>query len=170
VIVVEMNMGQIIHQVRAAVDHPDRVYLANRVDGSLITPFDIKNVFRVIQGKGYEMPVTDYLRKRSCPNIWCPGCGNGTVLNCLLRAVEKLGIEKNDIVMVTGIGCSARMEGYVDFHTLHTIHGRALAFATGVKLARPELKILVPMGDGDALAIGGTTSSTRPGGISTSPP
>ncbi len=89
------------------------------------------------------------------PHIWCPGCGNGTVLNCLLRAVEKLGIEKNDIVMVTGIGCSARMEGYVDFHTLHTIHGRALAFATGVKLARPELKILVPMGDGDALAIGG---------------
>ena len=101
------------------------------------------------------MPVTDYLRKRFMPHIWCPGCGNGTVLNSLLRAVENLGLDKNGIVMVTGIGCSARMEGYVDFHTLHTIHGRALAFATGVKLARPELKILVPMGDGDALAIGG---------------
>jgi 2-oxoglutarate ferredoxin oxidoreductase subunit beta len=57
--------------------------------------------------------------------------------------------------MVSGIGCSARISGYVDFHTLHTIHGRALAFATGVKLSRPELNLIVPMGDGDALAIGG---------------
>jgi len=66
-----------------------------------------------------------------------------------------LGMSKNEIVMVSGIGCSARISGYVDFHTLHTIHGRALAFATGVKLARPELNLIVPMGDGDALAIGG---------------
>jgi 2-oxoglutarate ferredoxin oxidoreductase subunit beta len=64
-------------------------------------------------------------------------------------------MSKNEIVMVTGIGCSARIAGYVDFHTLHTIHGRALAFATGVKLSRPELNLIVPMGDGDALAIGG---------------
>jgi 2-oxoglutarate ferredoxin oxidoreductase subunit beta len=73
----------------------------------------------------------------------------------MLRAIEKLGMSKNDIVMVSGIGCSARISGYVDFHTLHTIHGRALAFATGVKMSRPEVNILVPMGDGDALAIGG---------------
>jgi 2-oxoglutarate ferredoxin oxidoreductase subunit beta len=73
----------------------------------------------------------------------------------MLRAIEKLGMNKNDIVMVSGIGCSSRISGYVDFHTLHTIHGRALAFATGVKMSRPELNILVPMGDGDALAIGG---------------
>lgn len=77
------------------------------------------------------------------------------VLNSLLRAVEKLGLEKNEIVMVSGIGCSSRITGYVDFHTLHTIHGRALAFATGVKMSRPELNLIVPMGDGDALAIGG---------------
>ena len=87
--------------------------------------------------------------------MWCPGCGHGIVLNSMLRAIEKQGMNKNDIVMVSGIGCSSRISGYVDFHTLHTIHGRALAFATGVKMSRPELNILVPMGDGDALAIGG---------------
>jgi 2-oxoglutarate ferredoxin oxidoreductase subunit beta len=101
------------------------------------------------------MPVKDYLRERFFPHMWCPGCGHGTVLNTLLRAVEQLGLNKNDIVMTSGIGCSARISGYVDFHSLHTIHGRALAFATGVKLSRPELKLLVPMGDGDTLAIGG---------------
>jgi len=89
------------------------------------------------------------------PHIWCAGCGNGIVMNNLIRAIEELGWNKNDIVMVTGIGCSARLSGYVDFHTLHTIHGRALAFATGLKLARPELNVIVPMGDGDATAIGG---------------
>ena len=87
--------------------------------------------------------------------MWCQGCGHGTVLNALLRAVESLGLSKNEIVMVSGIGCSSRISGYVDFHTLHTIHGRALAFATGVKLSRPELNLIVPMGDGDALSIGG---------------
>lgn len=101
------------------------------------------------------MAIQDYLRTRFFPHIWCAGCGHGTVLNGLLRSVESLGIEKNDIVMVSGIGCSARISGYVDFHTLHTLHGRALAFATGLKMSRPDLTLLVPMGDGDALAIGG---------------
>ncbi|MBS3758035.1 MAG: 2-oxoacid:ferredoxin oxidoreductase subunit beta [Desulfobacterales bacterium] len=101
------------------------------------------------------MSVRDYLRERFFPHMWCPGCGHGTVLNALLRAVEKLGLDKSEIVMVSGIGCSARISGYVDFHTMHTIHGRALAFATGIKMSRPELSVLVPMGDGDALAIGG---------------
>ncbi len=101
------------------------------------------------------MAIKDYLRERFFPHLWCPGCGHGTVLNGLLGAVEKLGMSKNEIVMVSGIGCSSRITGYVDFHTLHTIHGRALAFATGVKMARPELNLIVPMGDGDALAIGG---------------
>ena len=101
------------------------------------------------------MAVKDYIRKRFFPHIWCPGCGHGTVLNGLLRAVDDLGLNRNEIVMVSGIGCSSRISGYVDFHTLHTIHGRALAFATGVKLSRPELNLIVPMGDGDALAIGG---------------
>lgn len=101
------------------------------------------------------MAIKDYIRERFFPHMWCPGCGHGTVLNSLLHAVEQLGLEKNEIVMTSGIGCSARISGYVDFHSLHSIHGRALAFATGVKLSRPNLKLLVPMGDGDALAIGG---------------
>ena len=101
------------------------------------------------------MAVKDYLRERFFPHLWCPGCGHGMVLNGLVRAIEKLGMSKNEIVMVSGIGCSSRITGYLDFHTLHTIHGRALAFATGVKMSRPELNLIVPMGDGDALAIGG---------------
>jgi len=101
------------------------------------------------------MAIKNYIRERFFPHIWCPGCGHGTVLNSLLRAVSQLGMSKNEMVVVSGIGCSSRISGYVDFHTLHTLHGRALAFATGVKLSRPELNLIVPMGDGDALAIGG---------------
>ena len=101
------------------------------------------------------MPAKDYIRERFFPHMWCAGCGHGIVLNSLLRAVESLGLSKNEIVMVSGIGCSSRISGYVDFHSLHTIHGRALAFATGVKLSKPELNVVVPMGDGDALSIGG---------------
>ena len=101
------------------------------------------------------MAVKDYIRERFFPHMWCPGCGHGIVLNSLIRAVEKLGLSKNEIVMVSGIGCSSRITGYLDFHTLHTLHGRALAFATGIKMSKPELNVIVPMGDGDALSIGG---------------
>ncbi|NNF98135.1 MAG: 2-oxoacid:ferredoxin oxidoreductase subunit beta [Desulfobacteraceae bacterium] len=101
------------------------------------------------------MAVKDYIRERFFPHIWCAGCGHGIVLNSMIRSIETLGMSKNEIVMVSGIGCSSRICGYVDFHTLHTIHGRALAFATGVKMSKPELNVIVPMGDGDALSIGG---------------
>jgi 2-oxoglutarate ferredoxin oxidoreductase subunit beta len=101
------------------------------------------------------MAAKDFIRERFFPHMWCPGCGHGIVLNCLIRAIEKLGLSKNEIAMVSGIGCSSRITGYLDFHTLHTLHGRALAFATGLKLGLPALNVLVPMGDGDALAIGG---------------
>ena len=105
--------------------------------------------------KNKKFDFKDYIRQRFFPHIWCPGCGHGIVLSSLLRAVHELGLNKNEIVMTSGIGCSSRISGYVDFHSLHTIHGRALSFATGVKLSKPELKAIVPMGDGDALAIGG---------------
>jgi len=101
------------------------------------------------------MGTREFIRERFFPHMWCPGCGHGTVLNCLLRAVEELGLDKSNIVVTSGIGCSARISGYVDFHSLHTLHGRALAFATGVKFTQPELTIITPMGDRDALAIGG---------------
>jgi len=77
------------------------------------------------------------------------------VLGALIRAIDKLGLQKDDVVLVSGIGCSGRMPVYVDFNTLHTTHGRALTFATGIKLVRPHLNVIVVMGDGDATAIGG---------------
>jgi 2-oxoglutarate ferredoxin oxidoreductase subunit beta len=97
-----------------------------------------------------------YLRHdKKFPHVWCPGCGIGILLGALIRAIDRTGFEKDDIVLVSGIGCSGRLPVYVDFNTLHTTHGRALTFATGVKLAKPNLKVIVIMGDGDAVAIGG---------------
>ncbi|MES0362815.1 MAG: 2-oxoacid:ferredoxin oxidoreductase subunit beta [Desulfobacteria bacterium] len=97
-----------------------------------------------------------YLRHdKKFPHVWCPGCGNGIVLGALIRAIDRLGLEKDEIVMASGIGCSGRMPVYVDFNTLHTTHGRSLTFATGIKLAKPSLTVITIMGDGDATAIGG---------------
>jgi 2-oxoglutarate ferredoxin oxidoreductase subunit beta len=97
-----------------------------------------------------------YLRHdKKFPHVWCPGCGIGIMLGALIRAIDRIGYEKDEIVLVSGIGCSGRLPVYVDFNTLHTTHGRALTFATGVKLAKPSLKVIVVMGDGDAVAIGG---------------
>ncbi|MDY6826194.1 MAG: 2-oxoacid:ferredoxin oxidoreductase subunit beta [Bacillota bacterium] len=97
----------------------------------------------------------NFLRTRKLPHIWCPGCGNGIVTAALIRAIERTGFDQKDVVIVSGIGCSSRASGYLNFNTLHTTHGRALAFSTGLKMARPELKIFVIMGDGDCSAIGG---------------
>ncbi len=97
-----------------------------------------------------------YLRHdKKFPHVWCPGCGNGILLGALIRAIDRTHLEKDEIVIVSGIGCSGRLSVYVDFNTLHTTHGRALTFATGVKLANPKLQVIVIMGDGDATAIGG---------------
>lgn len=105
-------------------------------------------------------PVTKLIHKylrhdKKFPHVWCPGCGNGIVLGSLIRAIDSLELQKDRVVLVSGIGCSGRMSVYVDFNTLHTTHGRALTFATGIKLVRPELTVIVVMGDGDALSIGG---------------
>jgi 2-oxoglutarate ferredoxin oxidoreductase subunit beta len=97
-----------------------------------------------------------YLRHdKNFPHIWCPGCGIGIVLGSLIRAIDQSGLKQDDFVLVSGIGCSGRMTVYADFNTLHTTHGRALTFATGIKLAKPSLNVIVIMGDGDATAIGG---------------
>jgi len=97
-----------------------------------------------------------YLRHdKKFPHVFCPGCGIGIFLGSLIRAVDSCGLKKDEVVLVTGIGCTGRLAVYVDFNTLHTTHGRALAFATGIKLAKPNLKVIVVMGDGDAIAIGG---------------
>jgi len=96
-----------------------------------------------------------YLRLNKFPLIWCAGCGDGIVFKAILRAIDRIGLKKDEICMVSGIGCSSRLPGYVDFNTLHTTHGRAIAFATGVKMAKPELHVIVVTGDGDCTAIGG---------------
>ncbi|MFZ5354179.1 MAG: 2-oxoacid:ferredoxin oxidoreductase subunit beta [Bacillota bacterium] len=96
-----------------------------------------------------------YFRVEKLPQIWCPGCGHGVITRSIAEAIDQLGLDKNKVCIVSGIGCSSRAPGYMDFNTLHTTHGRALAFATGIKLAKPELKVIVITGDGDATAIGG---------------
>ena len=95
------------------------------------------------------------LRVNKLPHIWCPGCGHGILMRAVAQAIENKGLDKNKVCIVSGIGCSSRAAGYMDFNTLHTAHGRALAFATGIKLANPELHVIVISGDGDATAIGG---------------
>ena len=104
----------------------------------------------------HDSGVYEYLRHhKKFPHVWCAGCGIGIVMGSLVRAVQNLGLNQDDIALISGIGCTGRMPVYTDFNTMHTTHGRALAFATGLKLARPEMKVIVVMGDGDALAIGG---------------
>jgi len=102
-----------------------------------------------------KVDVEQYLRRDRLPYMWCPGCGHGIILNALIRAIHQAGIERDKLVVVSGIGCSGRASTYLDCDTLHTTHGRALAFATGIKLANPELHLIVLTGDGDAAAIGG---------------
>lgn len=97
-----------------------------------------------------------YLRPtKKFPNVWCAGCGIGIVMGALIRAIDRIGLEKDDVALVSGIGCTGRMPVYMDFNTMHTTHGRALAFATGLKIAKPKMKVIAIMGDGDAIAIGG---------------
>jgi 2-oxoglutarate ferredoxin oxidoreductase subunit beta len=97
-----------------------------------------------------------YLRhSKKFPNVWCAGCGIGIVMGALVRAIDDLQLHRDDVAMISGIGCTGRMPVYVDFNTMHTTHGRALAFATGLKMMRPDMRVIVIMGDGDALAIGG---------------
>lgn len=95
------------------------------------------------------------LRPNALPSVWCPGCGNGVVVKALIQAVSDLGWNKDDVMVVGGIGCSGRTPFILDFNTMHTLHGRALAFAAGIKMANPRLKVITVSGDGDTSAIGG---------------
>ncbi len=96
-----------------------------------------------------------YYRRAGFPTIWCPGCGIGNVVTAMVRAVDSLGLNQDDTVIVTGIGCSGIIYNYLNFDGYHGIHGRAVPVAVGLKLANPRLNVIVPMGDGDAAAIGG---------------
>jgi len=96
-----------------------------------------------------------YLRLEKMPTLWCWGCGDGVILKAFVRAIDKMGIDQDDICVVSGIGCSGRFSSYVDFNTVHTTHGRTVAYATGIKLVRPDKLVVCVAGDGDSLAIGG---------------
>ncbi len=102
-----------------------------------------------------EELIDQYFRPGRLPHIWCPGCGHGVVTGCIVKAVDKLALSKDEVAVVSGIGCSSRASGYLDFNTVHSAHGRALPVATGIKLADPKLTVIVVTGDGDATAIGG---------------
>jgi 2-oxoglutarate ferredoxin oxidoreductase subunit beta len=96
-----------------------------------------------------------YLRVEKMPTRWCWGCGDGVILKTVIRAIEKCGWDMNDVCVVSGIGCSGRFSSYIDCNTVHTTHGRTVAYATGIKLANPDKHVIVVAGDGDGLAIGG---------------
>jgi len=100
-------------------------------------------------------PLEGFLREWMMPHIWCEGCGNGIILNCFAKALSELNLDPNKVVVVSGIGCIGRISGYTNTDSYHTTHGRAIAFAIGAKLAKPELKVVVISGDGDLFAIGG---------------
>ena len=100
-------------------------------------------------------PYEKFLRKDRIPHIWCEGCGNGIILNCFARALDELNMDLDKVAVVSGIGCIGRISGYTNTDSFHTTHGRPIAFATGVKLANPELTVAVISGDGDLFAIGG---------------
>ncbi len=100
-------------------------------------------------------PLDNILRTDRIPHIWCPGCGIGTAFSSSLIAIQSAGTDLANTVVVSGIGCSGRGAGYVKLDSYHTTHGRAIPFATGMKLANPELSVVVFSGDGDLFAIGG---------------
>jgi 2-oxoglutarate ferredoxin oxidoreductase subunit beta len=102
-----------------------------------------------------ENPVNPFLRLDRMPSIWCPGCGIGTSVNCFARAVTQAKIDTKKISIVSGIGCTGRVSGYLNLDSFHTTHGRPIAFATGLKLANPNLHVVVYSGEGDLIAIGG---------------
>ena len=108
------------------------------------------------RGGPYHHRLLDYLRREILPTAFCVGCGGGTVLNAFTHAIDEMRIDPKNIVCVTGIGCSSWIPSpYFRCDTLHTTHGRAIAFATGVKILKPEMKVIIIAGDGDLAGIGG---------------
>ncbi len=117
----------------------------------------MKEATRIIDDNSFrkENPMADFLRMERMPHIWCPGCGIGSVVTSFAEAVKESGLDMDKIAVVSGIGCTGRVAGYVKFDSIHTTHGRAIPVATGLKLANPDMKVVVFSGDGDLFSIGG---------------
>ncbi|HTY22591.1 MAG TPA: thiamine pyrophosphate-dependent enzyme [Desulfomonilaceae bacterium] len=120
-----------------------------------LQPFDKEAMDRAIEKDHGLHPDDKFLKPGRIPHIWCPGCGLGVVLTCFIEAVRRKGLSVDECAVVSGIGCTGRVAGYLEMDTYHTTHGRALPFATGLVLAKPNLKVTVFSGDGDLFAIGG---------------
>ena len=123
-----------------------------RVDRTMEVHTEAEGLKEEIHGRH---PMDDLLRTDRLPHIWCPGCGLGTALTCFLNALRKSELDLDKVTVVSGIGCTGRVAGYVRLDSFHTTHGRAIPFATGLKLGNPELKVVVFSGDGDLVTIGG---------------
>jgi 2-oxoglutarate ferredoxin oxidoreductase subunit beta len=108
-----------------------------------------------IIGNDEQNPMEGFLRMDRMPHIWCPGCGIGTVMSSFVEALKKSELDLDKVAVVSGIGCTGRVAGYIKLDSFHTTHGRAIPFATGLKLANPGLKVVVFSGDGDIAGIGG---------------
>lgn len=105
--------------------------------------------------KEVRNPIEGLLRMDRMPHIWCPGCGIGTVVTSFAEAIKKNNEDLDKLAVVSGIGCTGRVAGYVKLDSFHTTHGRAIPFATGLKMANPDMKVVVFSGDGDLAGIGG---------------
>ena len=120
-----------------------------------VVPFDPEAISRLTDQQHGLHPDDLYLKPGRIPHIWCPGCGLGVVLNTYINGLKMANITIDQSVVISGIGCTGRVAGYLNMDTYHTTHGRAIPFATGLSLARPDLSVTVFSGDGDLFAIGG---------------
>ncbi len=157
IVVAELNLGQMVREVERAVAGkahgalcwarwwqrpPSRRHSPSHHGGGAMTTVPIN-------------PVEPFLRTERMPHIWCPGCGIGTSVNSFARALTEANLDLKNVAIVSGIGCTGRVAGYMNLDSFHTTHGRAIPFATGLKLANPKLNVVVYSGDGDLFAIGG---------------